>query len=121
MKGTSSDNATITAVGSCSVPLNSEGVGWGILKEQELAGVHKKPMDLQRIPKDTKEVHRLDVSRQPMEEQEIPNQQEHQDTGKVDRLNKGQLEQRWLCRNISAVGGLRVLTHCLSVVYAKAG
>ena len=50
----------------------------------------------QRIPKDTKEVHRLDVSRQPIEEQEIPNQQEHQDTGKVDRLNKRQLEQRWL-------------------------
>ena len=50
------------------------GVGWGILKEQELAGVHEKPRDLQRIPKDTKEVPRQDVSRQPMEEQEIPNQ-----------------------------------------------
>ena len=56
--------------------------------------MHKKPMDLQRIPKDTKKVHRQDVSRQPMEEQEIPNQQEHQDTGKVDRLNKGQLERK---------------------------
>ena len=31
-------------------------------------------MDLQRIPKDTKEVPRQDVSRQPMEEHEIPNQ-----------------------------------------------
>ena len=48
MKGTNSDNASITAVGSCSVPLNSEGVGWGILKEQELAGVHKKLMDIGR-------------------------------------------------------------------------
>ena len=74
MKGTSSDNATLTAVGSCSVPLNSEGEGWGILKEQELAGVHEKPRDLQRIPKDTKEVPRQDVSRQPIEEQEMPNQ-----------------------------------------------
>ena len=55
---TNSDNATITVVGSCSVPLNSEGLGWGILKEQELAGVHEKLMDLQRIPKDTKEVPR---------------------------------------------------------------
>ena len=74
IKCTSSDNATLTAVGSCSVHLNSEGEGWGILKEQELAGVHEKPRDLQRIPKDTKEVPRQDVSRQPMEEQEIPNQ-----------------------------------------------
>ena len=31
-------------------------------------------LDLQRIPKDTKEVPRQDSSRQPMEEQEIPNQ-----------------------------------------------
>ena len=73
-KCTSSDNATLTAVGSCTVPLNSEGEGWGILKEQELAGVHKKPRDLQRIPKDTKEVPRQDVVRQSIEEQEIPNQ-----------------------------------------------
>ena len=52
MKGTSSDNATLTAVGSCSVPLKSVGEGWGVLKEQELAGVHKNPMDLQWIPED---------------------------------------------------------------------
>ena len=36
MKCASSDNATITALGSCSVPLNSEGEGWGILKLQNL-------------------------------------------------------------------------------------
>ena len=36
--------------------------------------MHEKPRDLQRIPKDTKEVPRQDVSRQPMEEQEIPKQ-----------------------------------------------
>ena len=73
MVHTSSDNVTITVVGSNSVPLISVGAGRGILKEQKLAGVHKKPMDMQGIPKDTNEVPRQDVSRQPMEEQVIPN------------------------------------------------
>ena len=49
---TSSENVTITVVGSYSVPLKSVGEGWGILKEQEPAGVHKNPMDLQRVPED---------------------------------------------------------------------
>ena len=40
---------------------DAEGVGWGILKEQELAGIHEKPMDLQRIPKETNEVPRQDM------------------------------------------------------------
>ena len=52
MVHTSSDNVTITVVGSNSVPLISVGEGWGILKEQKLAGVHKNPMDLQRIHED---------------------------------------------------------------------
>ena len=33
--------------------------------------VHKKPMELQRIPKDTQEVPEQEVSRQPMEEQPV--------------------------------------------------
>ena len=108
MKGTNSDNATITAVGSCSVSLNSEGVGWGYTEE---AGAGWRAGETHGLAEDTqrqKEVHRQDVSMQPMEEQDIPNQQEHQDTGKVDRLNKGQPERR-LCRNISAVGGYECL------------
>ena len=52
MVHTSSDNVTITVVGSNSVPLISVGEGRGILKEQKLAGVHKNPMDLQRIHED---------------------------------------------------------------------
>ena len=39
-----------------------------------ITAVHEKPMDLQRIPKDTQEVPKKEVSRQPIKEQEIPNQ-----------------------------------------------
>ena len=54
VQGTSSDNVIITAVGSCSVTLSSEGEGWGYTGG---AGA----MDLQRIPKDTQGVLRQEA------------------------------------------------------------